>query len=214
MISPVVQPPSLALLALAASTWLVWSGATPPAPTTPSTAQHQEFPRQLGAWQGKPLEDVNATAQIIGTPAIGLMEYRRGESEPPIWFFHVVGFGRQEVFHPPELCYLGSHYEILEQGVVSVTVNGAPQTVKRLLISQHQERFEVWYWLTANGRMTPSYSQQQLWLLGELVKANPTVGTLVRLVTPLDHPGRAHDRLVSFLAVLTAAQHKLHVETS
>jgi len=159
-------------------------------------------PAQLGMWTGTPLPVDRRTIEILETSDVLATEYRRQDDSQSVWFAQVAGFGNRAAFHPPELCYVGSHFEVLERGLLTVSVHGRPRRVMRLVIGQAGKRFETWYWFTANGRMTPNYYQQQLWLLGATIRGQRPAGTLVRISTPLNEPSRSRERLLAFLTEL------------
>lgn len=186
----------LAIFALASG--LLWMGQ---APTRSSTSHVVQPPALPGIWEWKPLAVDPRTVEILETDEVLLREYRLGE-EPPVWFAQVGGFGNRAAFHPPELCFVGSHFEVVERGPIMVMVNGTPRRLMRLVIGQDHERFEAWYWFTANDRVTPSYYQQQLWLVMETIHRRPASGTLVRISTLLDEPARSRRRLLAFLSGL------------
>ena len=188
-------PRVAALAVLALTSCLLWAGQSK-ATTAPGVVP--PVPHQLGLWHGTPLEATDRVLEILETDAVSLMEYRLGK-QPPVWFAQVAGFGNRAAFHPPELCYVGSHYEILERGPITVTVNGTSRRLMRLVLSQDRQRFEAWYWFTANGRVTPNYYQQQLWLLYDMIQRHPGSGTLVRISSPMTDPADTHRRLLAFL---------------
>lgn len=180
------------LLAFAGVSGLVAAPRLQPAAMAP-------VPDRLGPWTGRPLEVNRRAIEPLETGDVALMEYRLG-TEPPVWLARVAGFGTRAAFHPPELCYVGSHFEMLEHGPITVMVNGGAQRVMRLVIGQGGKRYETWYWFTANGRVTPSYYQQQLWLVTDAIHRKPMSGTLVRISTPREAPAAAHRRLLAFVA--------------
>jgi EpsI family protein len=185
----------LGVLALSAS--VLWAAQRAPSPAAGPSAL--PVPERVGLWTGRPIEVPHRSLEILETDDVALMEYRLGQ-EPPLWFARVAGFGKRAAFHPPELCYVGSHFEVLERGPVDVFVNGKEQRVMRLLLAKGQERVETWYWFTANDRVTPNYYQQQLWLLADLIRRRPASGTLVRISTPVEAPESASRRLLAFVA--------------
>ena len=194
--SPFPVPQSIAFVIIALFAWLLWAGesrakATVAEETTP-------VPSQLGLWTGKPLEATPRMIEILETDDVKLMEYRLGD-EPPLWFAQVAGFGNRAAFHPPELCYIGSHYEVLAREPITVLVNGKSRRMMRLVISQGKERYESWYWFTANDRVTANYYQQQLWLVADSIRRKPMSGTLVRISTPLDDSESTTRRLLAFV---------------
>ncbi len=169
-----------------------------------SVVEAATVPTELGSWKGTAIEVSHRAIEILETPDVALMEYRLGK-EPPLWFARVSGFGNRAAFHPPELCYVGSHFEVLERGPITVFVKGQQRRLMRLVIGQGSERFEAWYWFTANGQITPSYYRQQAWLLFDALRRKPASGTLVRISTPLDDAQHAHRRLLAFLVSWDAA---------
>lgn len=186
-------------VAIAISTcgWLVWMGKTP-LPVPVSTA---EVPTQLGLWSGTVIKTDPRAIEILETEDVALREFRLG-NEPPVWFAQVAGFGQRAAYHPPEICYIGSHFEILEREEVSVFVNGGEQDVMRLVLAQDGQRYVSWYWFTAGERRTPNYYKQQLWLVWDTIKRNPMSGKLIRISTILDEPAVANRRLLAFVASL------------
>ena len=187
-------PSTVAFVVLAGSAGLLWAGNAP----AKTTHEVHAVPAVLGPWQGKTLEVDRRTEEILETSDVALMEYRLG-NESPVWFAQVAGFGKRAAFHPPELCYVGSHFEVLERGPITVLVNGTPHRLMRLLLSQGKARYEAWYWFTANERVTPNYYQQQLWLVMDAISRKPMSGTLVRISTQADDAEAAHRRLLAFL---------------
>ncbi|MCI0557265.1 MAG: EpsI family protein, partial [Nitrososphaera sp.] len=85
-------------------------------------------PLQVGLWAGKPLEVEKRAFSILETDDVSLTEYRLGK-EVPVWMARVGGLDNRAAFHPPELCYIGSHFEILERKPMKVIVNGQRHTL-------------------------------------------------------------------------------------
>ena len=190
----VIRPQAVAFLALICSAGLLWAGQ----PRASSADLTSSVPAVVGPWVGTSLETPPNAVAILETSDVSLMEYR-AEGEPPLWLAQVGGGGRRAAFHPPELCYVGSHYEVLERAQIAIPVRGESRRVMRLVIGRGKSRYEAWYWLTASGRMTPSYYQQQWWLLMDAMRGRPMAGTLVRITTPLDDPLRSSARLLRFV---------------
>lgn len=199
MVASLRTPQLAALALLAVCAWLGWAGRVPSArpADTPPVAD------RLGPWVGTALAVEPSAGKLWETDEVSLREYRLGK-EPPVWFARVAGFGNRAAFHPPEICYVGSHFEVLERGPLSIIVNGAERRLMRLVIGQGKERFEAWYWFTANDRVTPNYYQQQLWLVMDTIRRKPMSGTLVRILTPLEDAGIARRRLLAFVTALEA----------
>ena len=189
-----LSPQMAALALLAFATGLLCLSQ----PQARATAASTPAPTTLGAWTGTPIAPTPRAIEILETDDVSLMNYQMGE-ERPVWFARVSGFGNRAAFHPPEICYVGSHFEVLEREPIMVMVNGHPRRLMRLVIGQGTDRFEAWYWFTAGGRVTPSYYQQQVWLMLDALHGQPMSGTLVRISTQIDDPAKTHERLLAFV---------------
>ncbi len=184
----------LAFVILASGAWLVHASRAPVATATPAA----QPPVALGAWEGTPLPVEPRAKELVETEGVVLAEYRQ-DGGTPVWLAEVTDVGNRGAFHPPELCYVGSHYEVLARGPRSVVAGGAPRRLMQLVIGQGRARYVAWYWFTAGGQMTPSYYQQQLWLVLGTATGRPVPGQLVRISTPLEDGKAAEQRLLSFL---------------
>lgn len=196
-------PRAVAFALLVAAGTVLWAGQLR---AKPSVSASDPVPTRLGDWQGQSIPVEARAIEILETSDVALMEYARQSEAAPVWLAQVSGFGNRAAFHPPELCYVGSHFEVLERGPVTVSVHGVPRRLMRLVIAQKGERFEAWYWFTANGRVTPNYYQQQAWLMLDAVAGKPMSGTLVRISTPSDDPSKTQQRLLAFVTAWDTAQ--------
>lgn len=197
MATPTLRPQPIAFCALTLAGALIWLGqgsALRAAAAAPMTA----VPTRIGAWTGRPVPMERKVYEILETDDVALMEYTRGK-EPPVWLAQVAGFGNRAAFHPPELCFVGSHFEVLERAAITVPVRGRPHRLMRLVVGQGNQHYEAWYWFTANERVTSNYYQQQWWLLLDAIRRRPTAGTLVRISTLLDEPVATRYRLAAFV---------------
>ncbi len=195
-----LRPRPVAFACLVIAAWCLWASPMPRL-TVPVSAH---VPTTLGLWVGRPLAVDRQALQALETDYVTLTEYRQAPEAPPVWLAQVSGLGTRAAFHPPELCYVGSHFDVLERGVITLPMAEGAHRVMRLVIGQGKERFEAWYWFTANGRVTPNYYQQQFWLLFDAVQGTPMAGTLVRISTPLDDSEASGERLRAFVTAFMA----------
>ena len=190
----------LAAAAVLAIGW--WLLRTAEAPSRASISTEPPAPTRLaGIWTGRVLPNDPRSLSLLETDDVTLVEYRLGQ-EPPVWFVRVGGFGNRAAFHPPEICYVGSDFDVLERGPMTVLTGGRAHRLMRLVVSHQGQRREAWYWFTADGRTTPSYLTQQWWLLVDAFRRRPAAGTLVHISTPMENPSAVSRRLLAFLAAL------------
>ena len=216
-----LRPRWLACCVLALTAGAVWLGRG--SAFSAAVPEHGRPPSEMGLWVGSQLSVDRRESELLKADQVSFMEYHLG-NEPPVWLARVSGLGKRAAFHPPELCFVGSRFEVLERGPLTVLVKGLARRLTRLVIGlpvpsrtgrqtgRDGQRIEVWYWFTAGGRMSPSYYQQQAWLLADAIRGQRTSGTLVRISTPLTDPAGARRRLLAFVTAweMAEASHPSH----
>lgn len=165
------------------------------------------IPVRLGAWEGQDLEVDDRTKALLGTDQVVLREYRDPDGMA-VWMAVVYAAENRSAFHPPELCYTGSNFELLERRRVAVTTTEeeAP-AVNRLLLTNGQQRLVAYYWFTAGDRLFTDYHHQQVRLIWDQMRHQPSNGTLVRVSTLVDGEDvdTAEHRLAEMATLLITA---------
>lgn len=161
------------------------------------------IPYTLADWQGEPIDISERVYEVLETRDVLAREYRQGDGVP-VLVSVVGGLNNRNAFHPPELCYVGSAFRIVEKGKATVGPGPAGEPTRhvgRMVVEQGSRRSLVFYFFVAGARSTESYLQQQVWLLREEFVNQGGYGYLVRMETPLvDESGLAgaEQRLTSF----------------
>ncbi len=165
------------------------------------------IPLQMGRWEGQDQAVDERSKGLLGTDQVVVREYRNGEGAT-IWLAVVYAAENRSAFHPPELCYTGSNFELLEQNtaVIARDDRQAGIEVNRLLMAHmtdRQQQLVAYYWFTAGDRLFTQYHRQQIRLLWNQLRWRPSGGTLVRISTPVDDRGvEAAERRLAELAAL------------
>lgn len=124
-----------------------------------------KFPVQVGNWLGKNEALDQRTYEILETKNILSRTYENGQGDK----IHLLLVGSEQdrrVAHPPEVCYLGSHYTILEKQERRITLN--PQTslnIREFLAKSNQGEAasqNVMYVYKVGNRFTANYYDQQI----------------------------------------------------
>ncbi len=201
MVASLRRPQSIALVVLALAVLLVWAGRGAASVPSQGNPVSLPMPDLIGDWAGTAIPVDDRTFEILETKDVTVKEYQK-PGAGAVLFTRVGGFGsNRAAFHPPEICFVGSDFQIDERGAIPVMVGGSEKKLMRLVISQKEKRFEAWYWFTANGKITASYYEQQWWLMKDLMSGRPMSGTLVRISTPMEgDPAVSRNRLARFLA--------------
>ena len=104
------------------------------------------LPTEIGVWKGEVRAVDQRTYEILETEDVSVVEYK-SPLGPPVMLTRVAGFGDRATFHPPEICFVGSHFRIEEREPITVQINGQDHSFMRLVVARDGTRYLNWYWL-------------------------------------------------------------------
>lgn len=172
-----------------------------PAPEPPDLGL---VPQEIAGYRGSDNFLEPASLGVLGADETLFRTFLRGE-EPPIWLF-LGYFGTQQErsqIHSPKNCYPGSGWNILQEGIITVTIPSGAIRAKRLLISDGAQRRIVIYWFsTPAGPVTDEFALKWYQATRSLL-GKPQVSTFVRFSTIIDEgmgPEGTESRIVEFIA--------------
>jgi EpsI family protein len=167
----------------------------------------QEFPQQIGLWQGKELGLDTTVVQLLGVSDYTMRIYHQ-PARPPVWVY--VGYYRSqrqgETIHSPKHCYPGSGWHTLSSDVVALDIplstHGSVR-VNRYLIAKGLEKNLVFYWYHERGRIVASEYPAKLYLMLDAMTRHRTDGALVRVSSVVsDSVSATEQALVEFIQQL------------
>jgi exosortase D (VPLPA-CTERM-specific) len=173
------------------------------APAVPLLQSFDNFPLQLGPYQGKRDYLDAAMAKAVGADAYFEAEYGSAtQGKVSLWiaYFESQSKKVEGRIHSPLICLTGSGWTILESQIIDVPP-GLP--VRYLLMEKDGVREVVYYWYLQQGSWLASEYASRLFMgwNGMLKRRND--GAIVRLVTPAGPDvAQARERLAKFVHLL------------
>ncbi len=171
-----------------------------------------EFPMQVGGWQGRESTTFDAeTLNILKVKDYVVRRYA-DQSGRSLWLY--IGYwdtqrkGAQ--VHSPRNCLPGAGWEPLEASRLTIALP-APYgsiTVNRYLIQKDQQQELVFYWYQSQGKAVASEVAARVDLVRNSVIRNRTDGALVRLSGPIY--GNAKDTTDRFVEYVQSMYPVLH----
>lgn len=143
----------------------------------------ESVPFLVGDWKGKDVVLDERTYEILETRNVLSRVYERPSGET--LHLLLVGSHRdRRVTHPPEVCYLGSNFSILNEKKSQIQTKQGMIPVKEFLARneknpQHQEH--VLYVYRVGDRFTTNYYDQQLQFLWNRMRRHNSEVLLIRL---------------------------------
>lgn len=183
-----------------------------PAEIFPERISLAEFPRQLGAWNGRP-----EALEAIYADELKLDDYLMANyvddsgTAANVYIAYYKSQRKGEAVHSPRSCLPGGGWQMQEFGqraLPGVTVHGEPLRVNRALIELGNQRELVYYWFVQRGRIITNEFAVKWFLFVDALTRHRTDGALVRLMIPAP-PSRdvaAADRQLQELAALVVPQ--------
>jgi EpsI family protein len=156
---------------------------------TPITRPFDQFPLQVGDWQGR---RQSIAPNIL--EALDLSDYIAVDYVNPSHGtvnFYVAYYESQrkgESIHSPESCLPGSGWVFKQSGTTMLTLaNSAPVEIKvsRAVMENTGARQLSYFWFPQRGRILTSLPQLKLYNFWDALIHQRTDGALVRLITPI-----------------------------
>ena len=173
-------------------------------PKVPLRQSFDNFPLNIGPWQGHRDYIDNKTLQVLNADAYLDVEFMNSErNKINLWIAYYEDLSKGRGTHSPQMCLPGSGWQVLE----STTLNVKPGVpVRYILAEKGGSRLAVYYWYLQSGRWLTAdeeYASKFYTAFDGLVRRRSDVA-LIRLITPVDKdPDSAQGRLVSFMSLIT-----------
>ncbi len=134
------------------------------------------FPFTVGEWKGTNLEVTEKEYRILETRNLILRKYTntRGEN---IFLFIIYSETNRSVFHPPEVCLIGSGLTILDKQ--------QEKEVSKLYVEKNGSKELVLYCYKAGNFYTSNYYLQQAYLALHQIFGKRIPGATIRVSMPM-----------------------------
>jgi exosortase D (VPLPA-CTERM-specific) len=202
-----VSKPSFSLYLVAALVLVLVAGQMAlrlaHAPPVPLLQSLDNFPLQMGPYQGKRGYLDTAMAKAVGADAYLEANYANpGHAPVSLWigYFESQSKKVEGRIHSPLICLTGGGWHIMESKIVDAAP-GLP--VRSLLIEKDGTRQIVYYWYLQQGNWLASEYSSRLFMGWNGLIKQRNDGAIVRLITPAEPDvAQARERLTAFVHLL------------
>jgi len=178
------------------------------APPVPLIQSFDNFPSQIGSWEGKAEKIDPAVIDILKTNEYVDMNFTGPDGKVSVWIAYYRSQPRGTFLHSPLTCLKGSGWKFLETGKIDFAPS---MPINYMIIEQGGSRQMVFYWYFLGGRWL-TYEKDYLSKFYQgydgLVRRR-TDGALIRLITPVGQDFESsRERLLSFSRLLIPVLHR------
>jgi EpsI family protein len=132
----------------------------------------RSFPQQIGDWKGKDLTVTEDEYQILETRNLIVREYTNSSGQK-IGLFIIYSETNRSVFHPPEVCFLGSGIKIADKSVEQINAGKLNFSANKMYAEKNNFRELVLYCYSADKFYTANfYLQQAIFTWNQLFAKN------------------------------------------
>jgi EpsI family protein len=163
----------------------------------PASGKKESLPQlNLPSWQSKKIPMDEQTYDVVGTHDAYMFQFDPLAVSPkpfPVYLYWVHSENSRKIGHPPELCYRGDSYEILQKTQEQIRVENRSIPINRLVVERGNYRLLVYYWYRIGGVETASYLEQQLrWAWNQIkhsqgIQEATQEGTMIRVSTEIEN---------------------------
>ena len=141
-----------------------------------SSLYSQQVPDRILERKGAD-QPVSARAlEILETRDVLCRIYEK-QGKPPIYLSIVFSEDNRKAVHPPEVCYLGSGFEVIEKS----QKNFGDMSLVRIVVQREFRKELTLYSFKAGARYSSSYIQQQMNILLERFRNRRAASALVKV---------------------------------
>jgi len=143
------------------------------------------FPMEIDGWRGKDIKLEEYNYEILETRNLVNRVYTN-EEEGNLYLFIIYSETNRSVFHPPEVCIMGSGVEIIDKDIDTISYNGEEISLNRLLVKSTKSAWVDLYCYKADDFHTDNYLMQQaIFSLKQPFKKR-VKGATIRVSVPIE----------------------------
>jgi EpsI family protein len=171
----------VALALTAAAAVATWRCARPrPSTAVPFTASIE---KAIGDWAGRDRSLTPRQYELLETRDILFREYARG-GDLVLACVAVAGADGKAA-HPPEICYRGQGWDVVEQRQAVHALAGRERKIDRLRVRQDGVELLVWSWYRVGSDETPDWLEEQQLAFAATFAGRDDRAALLRFSTSL-----------------------------
>ena len=144
----------------------------------------QAFPYKIGAWTGADLEVTEKEYDILETRNLISREYADGSGEK-IFLFVIYSETNRMVFHPPEVCLIGSGVTIADKKNEGINFKQKEFFTNKLYLQKDDARSIALYCYKSGNLYTENFYLQQVHFMLNQLLGKRSGGATIRVSMPV-----------------------------
>lgn len=158
-----------------------------------------DFPLKVDSWMGKDIPITEKEYQILETRNLIVREYQ-SPKDLRLWLFIIYSETNRSVFHPPEVCLLGSGIKMIDKKIERIEFEGKSFSANKLYVEKNGIKEIMLYSYKAGNLYTDNYYLQQAYFAFKQIFSKRVPGATIRVSMPIgSDEDKTLEELKSFL---------------
>ncbi len=145
------------------------------------------FPMTIDKWQGKSLEITEKEYDILETRNLISRNYFNPETKKNINLFIIYSETNRSVFHPPEVCLMGSGIDIVNKNTARVGTGKHEFSANELFLQKGNNKMLALYCYNAGSLYTENFYLQQASFAINQITGKQRGGATVRVMMRVEN---------------------------
>src|SRR3989338_1690209 len=157
------------------------------------------FPYRIGDWHGRDLEVKEYEYQILETRNLVAREYANSSNDK-LYLFIIYSETNRSVFHPPEVCFIGSGISIVDKKTEFIKTDRQAFSTNKLYAEKGNSKELILYSYKAGNFYMSNFYLQQAHLAINQIFGRHIPGATIRVSMPIKtDEGKTVSTLKNFL---------------
>ncbi len=167
-----------------------------------ATVDINHFPKTIGTWDSVDLPITKDEYAILETGNAFVRLYTNSVDKSRIYLYLVYSQTNRKVAHPPEICYTGGGFTIVEDAHDTIPVQYKNLTIQANRLRMNKGNFTqiAYYWFKVGDHFTSNYWKQQILIAFYTLLGRHPSSALVRVSADVvnDNINKTIDKIKNF----------------
>ncbi len=145
----------------------------------------ENFPKQIGSWNGEMHRFSQAIYDNLGVDDSILIDYKNDNKDTISMYVGYYEDQKQgEIIHSPKNCMLGSGWQPIDVSETDISLSTKKISVTKMILEKRSQKMVVLYWYQSGKRVIANEYIQRLYFILDSIRYNRTNAAFVRFTSP------------------------------
>ncbi len=146
----------------------------------------EDFPKQIGSWNGETNRFSQAVYDNLGVDDSVLINYKNDNEDTISMYVGYYESQKQgEIIHSPKNCMLGSGWQPIYISEIDISLDSRKISVMKMIVEKKSQKMVVLYWYQSGNRAIANEYIQKIYFIYDSIRYDRTNAAFVRFTSPV-----------------------------